>query len=275
MSRIADDLVTVRELGKANARVTLVRHLATNQLYCKKSIVADADNWESQLRQMRNEFDVGRLNAHRALRKSVEFGVNRKLLRATDAYLLLDYVEGVPFGQWAESNSVANILKVCWHVAAGLGDLHARGLVHADLKPQNVLCAANGRPTLIDFGQSCPMMHVKERIQGTADFIAPEQVNREPLDGRTDVFALGASLHLILLGRPAQTELNDSSVRRDGKITLDRRTTRRLDGEAAVDPAVIKLIEDCLAPERRNRPTNMQQVKDRFELCFVRLSRSA
>jgi len=275
MSRIADDLVTVRELGKANARVTLVRHLASNQLLCRKSISADADNWESQLRQMRNEFEVGRLNEHRALRKSVEFGVNRKMLRATDAYLLLHYVDGIPLGQWAEQASVANILKVCWHVADGLGDLHARGMVHADLKPQNVLCAANGRPTLIDFGQSCPMMHVKERIQGTADYIAPEQVNREPLDGRTDVFALGASLHLILLGRPAQTELNASSVRLGGRVTLDRRTTRRLDGEAALDPAVVRLIEDCLAPERRDRPTTMQQVKDRLELCFSRLSRTA
>lgn len=275
MGRIADDIVTVRELGKANARVTLVRHLETNQLYCRKSVQADIENWESQLRQMRNEFEVGRLNEHRALRKSIEFGINRRMLRATDAYLLLDYVEGVPFGQWAESATVVNILKVCWHVADGLADFHARGYVHADIKPQNILCAANGRPTLIDFGQSCPVMHVKERIQGTADFIAPEQVNREPLDSRTDIFALGASLHLILLGRPAQTELNDSSVRRDGRITLERRTTRRIDGEAAVDPAVVRLIEDCLAPERRDRPTNMQQVKDRLELCFGRLSRTA
>jgi serine/threonine protein kinase len=273
MAARTDELVTIRELGQgAHTRVTLVRNVTTQELLCRKTTRAEAPNFESQIRQMRNEFEVGQHNEHRALRRSLDFQLIRRMFRPVEAHLLLQFIDGIPFGQWAESASPAGVLKVLWHIADGLADLHGRGFVHADLKPQNVLCAANGRPTLIDFGQSCPARHVKQRIQGTADFIAPEQVNCEPLDARTDVFGFGAMMHLIFLGKPAQTELNATSVRRGGRITLERRTASRQGEEIALDPPLMKLIEDCLQPERTERPTNMSEVKDRLEICFNRLS---
>ncbi len=276
MAGTADDFVTVRELGQgANTRVTLIRNLASQELICRKTVLAAAPNFESQIRQMKNEFEVGQHNEHRALRKSIDFQVVKKMFRPVEAHIYLQYIDGVPLDLWADSATPGNILKVFWHVADGLADLHGRSFVHADLKPQNVLCAANGRPTLIDFGQSCPVRHTKQRIQGTADFIAPEQVNCEPLDGRTDVFGFGAMLHLIFLGKPAQTELNATSVRRGGRISLERRTWHHQGEEVALDPPLMKLIEDCLQPERTERPENMTLVKDRLEICFNRVAQHA
>ncbi len=267
------DLVQVRELGQANTRVTLMRNVTSGELVCRKSIPADAPNWDSQVRQMRNEFEVGRGNTHRALRRSLDFGIIRRRLRAVEACLLLEYVEGVPLDAFAVHASVGRLVKVFWHVADGLDELHRRGFVHADLKPQNILCAANGRPTLIDFGQSCPMLHTKQRVQGTADFIAPEQAKCQPLEVRTDVFCLGATMHMVFLGRPAQTHLNASSVRKGGRIVLERRTLQR-NGEGELDAPLAILIEDCLQPDRADRPANMSLVKDRLELCYRRLSRA-
>lgn len=276
MGKISDDLVSVRELGRgANTRVDLMRSLKTQDLFCRKSVQASAPNWASQVRQMRNEFEVGQHNEHRVLRQSVEFGIIRRRFRAVEAYVLLRYFEGVSLSDFAQTAAPAGIVKVFYHVADGLQDLHRRGFVHADLKPHNILCAPAGRPCLIDFGQSCPIWHVKGRIQGTADFIAPEQVRKQPLDARTDVFGLGATMHLIFLGRPALTELNTTSVRHGGRITLERRVVSRAGHEEALDPPLMKLIEDCLQPERSERPDNMQLVKDRLEVCFGRLSKTA
>ncbi len=276
MSRLIDDMLVVRELGQgAHTRVCLVRHAYNGEVFCRKSITADAPNWESQLRQLNNEYSVGRHNDHPSLRQSLEFRQVRRRLRAVEAHLLLRYVAGVPLQQWSAATKTSRVLRAFWRVADGLFQLHRRGFVHADLKPHNILVSEGRRPVLIDFGQSCPMRHSKERIQGTADYIAPEQVAREPLDARTDVFGLGATMHLIFFGRPAKTELNASSVRGGGRITIERPRLEGPEESREAPPALLRLIEDCLQPDRDDRPESMERVKDRLELCLRQIARPA
>ena len=70
--------------------------------------------------------------------------------------------------------------------------MNSRGYVHADTKPNNIIVSAKGTVKIIDLGQSCPLGTIKERIQGTPDFIAPEQVNRRPLARRVRPYVIGA-----------------------------------------------------------------------------------
>ncbi len=274
MSKRLESLMFVRELGTgAGTKVALMRDLRDHKLYCKKYVSAGAANWESQIRQLKNEFDVGVGNDHPVLRKSHEYGIVKRKLRAVEAYNILDYVDGIPLDKFAENTSPRLITKIFYHVADGLLALHNRGFVHADMKPMNILCARNGRPTLIDFGQACPMYTRKQRIQGTKDFIAKEQVDRLALDQRTDVFGLGATMHRILLGRSVETELNSKAVTKSG-VSMYRWHNDKLDLAEELDPALLRLIEDCCQPERENRPKNMQLVKDRLEVSFERLSKT-
>lgn len=276
MSKRLESLMMVRELGTgAGTQVVLMRDVRDDKLYCKKYVSASAPNWQSQIRQLKIEFEVGVQNNHPVLRKSYEYGIVKRKLRAIEAYNILAYVEGIALDKFAESDngSIQLLIKVFYHVAEGLQELHNRGFVHADLKPQNILCQKNGRPTIIDFGQTCPMYTKKERIQGTKDFIAKEQVERQFLDQRTDIFGLGATMHRIFLGKSAETELNSTSVTRAG-VNLERWKNARLDHAAEVDPTLLKLIEDCCQPERENRPNTMQLVKDRLEVTFERLAKT-
>ena len=79
--------------------------------------------------------------------------------------------------------------------------MHQMGYVHCDIKPNNILRNDKGEVKVIDFGQSCKIGTVKERIQGTPDYIAPEQVARRPITVQTDVFNLGATLYWALTGK--------------------------------------------------------------------------
>ncbi len=274
MAKRLENLMFVRDLGTgAGTKVSLMRDVKDGRLYCKKYVSVTAPNWQSQIRQLKNEFDVGVGNSHSVLRKSLEYGIVKRKLRAIEAYNILAYVDGTPLDKFAEDTPVSLIVKVFWHIADALQELHNRGFVHADIKPRNILCAKNGRPTLIDFGQACPLMTRKQRIQGTKDFIAKEQVERKPLDQRTDVFGLGATMHRIFLGKSAETKLNTTSVAKTG-ISLDRlRNTLRNRAEA-LDQAILKLIEDCCRSEPADRPDNMQLLKNRLEVTFERFSQT-
>ncbi|MCZ6697474.1 MAG: protein kinase [Planctomycetota bacterium] len=272
MAKRLENLMFVRELGVgAGTRVALMRDVKDNRQYCKKSVSASAENFNSQVRQLKNEFDIGIQNNHPVLRKTFEYGIVKRKLRAVEAYNILAYVDGVPLDKFANSTSISLTLKVFWHVADGLHELHRRGFVHADLKPQNILCRKKGRPTIIDFGQACPMLTRKQRIQGTENFIAPEQVKRKALDQRTDIFGLGATMHKILLGCPIETALNTKSVRKSGAVRLDQMWKANTKN---IDPALLKLIEDCVLDERAARPDSMQLVKDRLEVAFDRLAQT-
>jgi serine/threonine-protein kinase len=248
-----------------------MRDVTDNKMYCKKSVSASAPNWQSQIRQLKNEFDVGVQNLHPVLRKSVEYGIVKRKLRAIEAYNILNFVDGIPLDKHAETIDLKLILKIFWHTADGLHDLHRRNFIHADLKPQNILCAKSGRPTIIDFGQACPMLHQKQRIQGTENFIAPEQVERKPLDQRTDIFGLGATMHKVLLGRPVETALNRKT---GGGVSIERmKSVQTFRGEP-LDPAILKLIDDCIKEDRTERPLSMQLVKDRLELTFDKVAKT-
>ena len=101
-------------------------------------------------------------------------------------------------------------LRVAAGVAAGLGAAHAAGLVHRDVKPANVLLRADGTPVLTDFGLATAgaagagagRLTATGVVLGTADYMAPEQVAGLPLDGRADLYALGAVLYELLAGHP-------------------------------------------------------------------------
>ena len=101
---------------------------------------------------------------------------------------------------------VAEALAIAVQVAAALAYAHARGVIHRDVKPHNVLLTADGHAKLTDFGiarvDDAPALTNPGRVLGTGDYVAPEQAQGHPLDGRADIYALGALLYHCLTGGP-------------------------------------------------------------------------
>ena len=101
---------------------------------------------------------------------------------------------------------VAEALAIAVQVAAALAYAHQRGVIHRDVKPHNVLLTADGHAKLTDFGiarvDDAPALTNPGRVLGTGDYVAPEQAQGHPLDGRADIYALGALLYHCLTGGP-------------------------------------------------------------------------
>ncbi len=124
-------------------------------------------------------------------------------------YFAMAYVDGETVGQRLRSRGpfpsveAARILR---EAAWALAYAHAQGIVHRDVKPDNILLErSSGRALLTDFGiarvQEATALTDEQNIMGTAHFMSPEQATGEPLDGRSDLYGLGVVGYLMLTGR--------------------------------------------------------------------------
>lgn len=108
-------------------------------------------------------------------------------------------------------------VEVMVSLLAGLQALHNRQLVHRDIKPGNILMAADGTPKITDLGvardPSARMKTQTGMVIGTAEYMAPEQIQAVAVDARTDVYAAGIVLYEMLLGRTPFAGLSDFDVR--------------------------------------------------------------
>jgi WD40 repeat protein len=124
-------------------------------------------------------------------------------------YLVMQYIAGPTLLERIQRERrlpPREAARLCCQVAEGLAAAHRAGLVHRDVKPSNILCeAATGRALLTDFGlarlSTVPGGSTQEgTILGTPEYMSPEQVRAERVDGRSDVYSLGVTLYEALTG---------------------------------------------------------------------------
>lgn len=100
--------------------------------------------------------------------------------------------------------------KIITQAASGLAHVNAKGWVHRDVKPDNILVNSSGEVRIIDFalaekitrGSLFGWLRRRRQTSGTRSYMSPEQIRGEPLDGRADVYSFGASLYEMVTGRP-------------------------------------------------------------------------
>jgi serine/threonine-protein kinase len=124
-------------------------------------------------------------------------------------FLAFEYVEGSDLAarmRRPPPPTAAEVVRIAREAASALAAAHRVGIVHRDIKPSNLLLAADGSLKIADFGiaqltgQGTHLTQTGSVI-GTPQYLSPEQVRGEPLDGRSDLFSLGALLYELLAGR--------------------------------------------------------------------------
>ena len=144
-------------------------------------------------------------------------------------------------------------------IASALSLLHSRRLVHRDVTPRNVRCTRDGKAKLIDFG-AVRSFGVPKRLVGTAPFLPPEAITSRELDGRSDLFALGATAYFALTNRHAFPARDFKSLR-ECWATRPPPPSRFA---ADVPPELDRLIMSLLQLDPKSRPESAAEVIERL-----------
>jgi serine/threonine protein kinase len=183
-------------------------------------------------------------------------------------YLVLDYVEGVSMRTYLAEHAplaVDEALRLGAQLADTLAYTHDHGVIHRDVKPENLLLTPKGDVVLLDFGIASlkgarrVTFHRLSNEVGTPDYMAPEQVSGERGDARTDVYAVGVLLYEMLTGAvPFQ---GDNAL-----AVMGQRLTREAPSVRVrrpdVPPEVDGIVRKALRRERVERSQTMSELRD-------------
>jgi serine/threonine protein kinase len=201
-SRLADGRYTVlRVVGRGGMGTV---YLATDEALGKPvALKAMSRAFAGDREHLRDEVRLAQEVTHRNVCRTYD-------LEEVDGMWLvkMEYVEGKTLAERVAADgplSATEARGVARDIALGLAAAHERGVVHRDLKPQNVIIEARtGRVVLMDFGiarLAQPTDASAENVAGTPEFMAPEQARGREVDGRADLYALGCVFYYMVTGQ--------------------------------------------------------------------------
>ena len=256
--------VVTERLGLgALSTIYAVKDPKTAQRFALKHVVPQTEKHIRFVEQLTNEFELSKKFRYPTLRKAVDLKISKRLFGGIkEAGLVLEMVDGRPIDQ-DHPGGLRHVADCMIKAGKGLAALHSLRLVHCDTKPGNILRNEAGDVKLIDFGQTCEFETTKQRVQGTPDFIAPEQVKCRPVGVYTDVFNFGATLYWALTGRRIPT-----------LMTVDRKSRSMLVEQAFPKPHEINphvpedlslLVMKCVRVGIEQRPRTIIEVLQALE----------
>jgi eukaryotic-like serine/threonine-protein kinase len=255
----------------AGSTIYAAGHPQTHQICALKHVIARTEREQRFIEQLRAEFEVGQKVNHPALRRSLDLKIKSNWRgKVSEAALVMELVDGVPLDEECP-RGLLGIIECFIQVAEGLGSLHGLGYVHCDLKPANILVNSAGRTKVIDLGQACAAGTKKERIQGTPDFIAPEQVKLGAVTARTDVFNFGASLYWCLSGEKLPTLFTVGKG--ENSFLVDDRIRTPHEIRPGVPENLSNLVMECVKIKAEKRPGDMAEVARRLEVIRFGIER--
>ena len=125
-----------------------------------------------------------------------------------DYYIVMEYVEGVTLKKYIEAKGKLNYketLSIAIQVARGIQAAHAKGIIHRDIKPQNIMISADGKVKVMDFGiaraASSATSTISSDAMGSVHYSSPEQVRNGYISNKSDIYSLGIVMYEMVTGR--------------------------------------------------------------------------
>jgi serine/threonine protein kinase len=228
---------------------------AGGKRYALKVVRKQEPEDEVYVQQAKTEFEAAKKLNHPAIAKVFDCRTKKAWFKVTGIELLLEYVDGKTLDE-IEAPELGQLVLIFCQVSSALTHMHRRGVFHGDLKPANIMLAKNGQVKLIDFGTAWVRGQEKNRIQGTPNYIAPEQATEKLVDEKTDIYNLGATMYRMFTGRYAQQGML--------KPGDDRKLVPPVKVNARIPVALNELIIASLNLDPSKRPSGMFEMRDQL-----------
>src|SRR5262245_60170514 len=185
----------------AHSTILHIRRRKDAKQYALKVVpIADQDELKF-LKQAGHEFQVAQMLDHSNLIKIYSLETEKDwLFRVKKVHLLTEYVRGKTLDT-APKLSVPQLVRVFLQVAGGMVYMHKKGVLHADLKPNNIMLSRTGEVKIIDYGLAWIRGKAKARLQGTPEYMAPETAKEKRVSEQTDIYNLGATMYRMITGK--------------------------------------------------------------------------
>ncbi len=183
------------------------------------------------------------------------------------SFIVMQYVEGETLADLiaARRPAVAEALSLGAQIVAALAEAHAHGIIHRDIKPQNVVVGGGGQVKVLDFGLA-KIVHRKDRVAplgddssrvsqgglviGTVAYMSPEQLRAERLDFRSDIFSLGTVLYELFTGRKPFAHASHAEVI---SAILTSQPSPLAEHSPDIQPELDRIVFRCLEKDREKR----------------------
>lgn len=233
-----------------------------NMAVALKRVIYEKKEDSRIFEQVETEYNTAIHVDHPYVRKCYKLKRIRSMFKTRELLLSMELFDGVTLEEHPNL-SLIDVLLVFRMVANGLNAMHQQGYIHCDIKPNNILLSKTGAIKIIDLGQSCKIGTIKRRIQGTPDYIAPEQVRRAPLGPKTDIFNLGATMYWALTGKNVPTLIPKKDTL-DVLVKQPLRAPHEL--QRQIPESISNLVMDCVKEDPAQRPKNMLEVVSRLDI---------
>lgn len=234
----------------------------------RKGAFADDELHEALQRFRREAQAAGRL-LHPNIVTIYEYGEEKDT-----AFIAMEYVEGATLKDRLEQRiplTLAEVADILDQLLTGLGYAHARGIVHRDVKPDNLIFGPDNTLKIMDFGVArleSSSLTMAGSVMGTPSYMAPEMFTGEAIDQRSDLFSAGVILYQLLTGAkpfagPSMTVIMHQvvNVMPASPSQVDGRLAKPLD----------KVINTCLAKNPEERFQNASDFRSALQQAFTRL----
>jgi serine/threonine protein kinase len=216
------------------------------------------------IERFRNEIKLARLVSHRHVCRMYDLGEEWLSI-----YISMEFVPGEDLKSFIRRSghlTEAKAVGLARQIAEGLAEAHRLGVVHRDLKPQNVMIDKDGNAKIMDFGIA-RSLHTRGVtgtgvIIGTPEYMAPEQAEGRDIDHRVDIYALGAILFEMVTGRVPFEGTTPLS------IVLKHRSEPPADPQtlnAQISSGLSRIILKCLAKRREDRYASAAEVVEELD----------